>query len=75
MKLMQLVYMLKGWLPARLAGFAGDRRGVSTVEYAIMIVAVIGVVGAGAVVMGDGFDTLFESLSTEISTAGNPNPD
>ncbi|MYE81109.1 MAG: Flp family type IVb pilin [Gammaproteobacteria bacterium] len=51
-----------GWIRR----FAADRRGVSTVEYALIVVAVIAIVGAVAATMGDAFDQLFTDLSTEM---------
>ena len=45
-----------------------DRRGVSTVEYALIVVAVIGIVGAVAATMSDAFDDLFSGLTSEMQT-------
>jgi len=47
-----------GWIRR----FAADRRGVSTVEYALIVVAVIAIVGAVAATMSDAFTTLFDDL-------------
>ena len=46
-----------------------DIRGVSTVEYALMVVAVIAAVGGVAALLGGAFDDMFEDLSKEIGTA------
>ena len=48
--------------------FLRDRRGVSTVEYALIVVAVIAVVGLVAGTMADAFQDLFNDLSNEMST-------
>ena len=40
-----------GWIRR----FVADRRGVSTVEYALIVVAVIAIVGAVAATMSDAF--------------------
>lgn len=47
--------------------FFADNRAVSTVEYALIVVAVVGVVGGGAVILSGAFDELFESLEETIS--------
>lgn len=49
--------------------YAADLRGVSTVEYALIVVAIIGIVGAAAGILGGAFDTLFDDLSQRM-TAG-----
>ena len=36
--------------------YAADLRGVSTVEYALIVVAIIGIVGAAAGILGGAFD-------------------
>ena len=52
-----------------LAGaFLKDSRGVSTVEYALIVVAVVAIVGTGAVFLGGQFETLFDTLKTELKT-------
>ena len=53
----------------RLLRFIDDKCGVSTVEYALIVVAVIGVVGVGAASLSGAFDTLFTNLTTEIAGA------
>ena len=47
----------------RLRAFASDTRGVSTVEYALIVVAVAAIVGAGAAVLGGTFKGIFTGLS------------
>lgn len=49
--------------------YVADLRGVSTVEYALIVVAIIGIVGVGAGILGGAFDNLFTDLSTRM-TAG-----
>lgn len=51
--------------------FAADLRGVSTVEYALIVVALIGIVGAGAVLLGGAFGGLFDDLSAQMGSANN----
>ncbi len=48
--------------------FLRDRRGVSTVEYALIVVAVIAVVGLVAGTMADAFQNLFSDLANEMDT-------
>ena len=50
-------------------GFGKDERGASMVEYALMVVAIIVVVGAGVAVLQGGFDTLFADLTSELAGA------
>ena len=60
-------------------GFFADNRGVSTVEYALIVVAVVAIVGGAGVVLSDAFDDLFvtleENLTNETDTLGALNPD
>lgn len=49
--------------------FVCDRAGVSTVEYALIVVAVIAIVGAGAGMLAGAFDTLFTNLDTQMDAA------
>lgn len=49
--------------------FVKESRAVSTVEYALIVVAVIAIVGAGAVVLGGGFDDLFDDLVDDMDGA------
>lgn len=51
--------------------FIDDKCGVSTVEYALIVVAVIGVVGVGAAALSTAFDDLFDDLSTQINDASD----
>ena len=47
--------------------YVADLRGVSTVEYALIVVAIIGIVGVGAGILGGAFDSLFTDLSTRMT--------
>lgn len=49
--------------------FLADLRGVSTVEYALIVVAIIGIVGAAAALLGGAFTTMFEELSGRMTGA------
>ena len=49
-----------------LKRFAEERRGVSTVEYALIVVAIIGIVGAAVGTMSGGFNALFTNLGNQI---------
>ena len=55
----------------RLLRFIDDKCGVSTVEYALIVVAVIGVVGVGAAALSGAFETLFEDLTEQIENASD----
>ena len=56
-------------LSGKALGFAKDERGASMVEYALMAVAVIAIVGAGVAVLGGAFSDMFGDLAGELSTA------
>ena len=49
--------------------FVRDRAGVSTVEYALIVVAVIAIVGMGAGMLSGAFGTLFTNLDTQMDGA------
>ena len=62
----------KNWLSRlgeRLVRFAVDLRGVSTVEYALIVVAIIGIVTAAAGVLSGAFTSMFEDLSARMTAA------
>lgn len=72
-KLTQWLRRTAAWLQA----FLRDRGGVSTVEYALIVVAVIGIVAAVTVTMSGAFNELFNDLATAMNNAGervNPTP-
>ena len=56
-------------LSRRALRFGKDERGASMVEYALMVVAIIVVVGAGVGTLSGAFDTMFEGLSDELTGA------
>lgn len=51
----------------RLLALAADRRGVSTVEYALIVVAIIALVGGVAAAMSNSYNNLFTNLGADIS--------
>ena len=51
------------------ARFLTDLRGVSTVEYALIVVGIIGIVGAAAALLGGAFDQMFTTLSSRMTAA------
>ena len=53
----------------RLLRFVKDKSGVSAVEYALIVVAVIAIIGAGVAVMGDAFEGVFADASVQLSKA------
>ena len=55
----------------RVFRYLDEKLGVSTVEYALIVVAVVGIVGASAALMGDAFEELFNDLTAELDTAVN----
>ena len=57
-----------GKLLRRVLEYIEDRTGVSTVEYALIVVAVIAIVGAGAGVLSGAFTDMFTELKTQIDT-------
>ena len=64
------VVRLMCWFREQAVRFREDIRGVSTVEYALIVVAVIGIVGVAAVLLGDAFTATFEDLSDRMTQAG-----
>ena len=50
----------------RFFRYLDEKLGVSTVEYALIVVAVVGIVGVAASMMGDAFEDLFTDLQTEL---------
>ena len=66
---MALVVHLMCWLREQVARFRDDIRGVSTVEYALIVVAVIAIVGVAAGLLGDAFTATFEDLSDRMTGA------
>ena len=56
-------------LSRRALRFGKDERGASMVEYALMVVAIIVIVGAGVGTLSGAFTDMFTSLSGELSGA------
>ena len=44
--------------------------GVSAVEYALIVVAVIAIVGLGIGILGEGFEDLFKDLNNQMGERG-----
>ena len=65
---MDLISKCAAWLSAKVTAFVADLRGVSTVEYALMVVGIVAAVALAAGILGDAFDDLFKDLSTEMTT-------
>ena len=55
----------------RVLRFIEDKTGVSAVEYSLIIVAVIAIIGAGAAILGGAFKDLFQDLSKDMGTAAS----
>ena len=55
----------------RLLRFVKDKNGVSAVEYALIIVAIVAVVGGGVAILGEGFKDLFQDVSTQMQNAAS----
>ena len=55
-------------ITAKVMAFIADLRGVSTVEYALMVVGIVAAVALAAGFLGDAFEELFKDLSTEMTT-------
>ena len=66
---MALVVHLMCWLREQVVRFRDDIRGVSTVEYALIVVAVIAIVGVAAGLLGNAFTSTFEDLSERMTDA------
>ena len=65
------VVRLMCWFREQAVRFREDIRGVSTVEYALIVVAVIAIVGVAAALLGDAFETTFSDLSERMTNAGD----
>ncbi|MCY4012699.1 MAG: hypothetical protein OXG82_08300 [Gammaproteobacteria bacterium] len=55
------------WARGQVARFVKDTRAVSTVEYALIVIAVIAIVGAAAALLGGAFGNLFDQLADEVN--------
>ena len=56
------------WLKDQASRFAKEARGVSTVEYALIVIAVVAIVGVAAALLNQEFKNLFTQLGKEINT-------
>ena len=65
---MELISKCVSNIAAKVTAFVADLRGVSTVEYALMVVAIIAAVALAAGLLGDAFQELFTDLSDEMTT-------
>lgn len=66
---MALLVHFINWLRDAVARFRDDIRGVSTVEYALIVVAVIAIVGVAAGLLGNAFTDTFADLSDRMTGA------
>ena len=53
----------------RFLRFLQDKTGVSAVEYALIVVAVVGLVGAGIAILTPNFQAIFTAAQTEMTDA------
>ena len=65
---MDLISKCTSCIAAKVTAFVADLRGVSTVEYALMVVGIVAAVGLAAAYLGDAFEALFKDLSKEMTT-------
>ena len=49
--------------------FVLEMKGVSTVEYALLVVGIIGIVGVGVAALSGAFTGMFATLSTRLTAA------
>ena len=68
---MALIVHLMCWLREQVVSFRDDIRGVSTVEYALIVVAVMAVVAVAAGLLGDAFTSTFQDLSERMTNAAD----
>ena len=66
-----MAFFKKQWLRLSQFGmrFLADLRGVSTVEYALIVVGIIGIVGVGVGLLGGAFSAMFQELSERMTAA------
>jgi Flp pilus assembly pilin Flp len=51
-----------------------DDRGVTSVEYALLVVLIALVMGAGALILGGGLSGIFGKVGTTVGNQNVPNP-
>ena len=66
-----MAFVKKQWQRLNLLAvrFMRDLKGVSTVEYALLVVGIIGIVGVGVAALSGAFTGMFETLSTRLTAA------
>ena len=64
---MDLISKSAACIAAKVTAFVADLRGVSTVEYALMVVGIVAAVALAAGLLGDAFEDLFKDLSNEMT--------
>ena len=66
-----MAFVRKQWsrLKLRAVRFLCDCKGVSTVEYALLVVGIIGIVGVGVAALSGAFEGMFQTLSTRLTAA------
>ena len=55
-------------LSSPIIAFLRDRYAMSAVEYALIVVAVIAVVGSATVLLGGSFNAMFNDLGNQVAT-------
>ncbi|MDD9961691.1 MAG: Flp family type IVb pilin [Gammaproteobacteria bacterium] len=55
----------------KLRDYLAATSGVSTVEYALIVVAVIAIVGVGVASLGGSFNNLFDELASDMAKAAS----
>ena len=66
---MGLFKRAKARLSALAVRFLLDARGVSTVEYALLVVGIIGIVAVGVAALSGAFTGMFATLSDRLTAA------
>lgn len=54
----------------RLFALLTDRKGVSSLEYAVLAVGIVAAVAAGALTVGGDLTKVFTNIGTELTAAG-----
>lgn len=67
---MQQVELMLGWLASRLAMARQDDRGLSGVEYLILVAVIGGVMLAGATLFGGAITSAWSRLVTFVNSVG-----
>ena len=64
---MDLISKSAACIAAKVTAFVADLRGVSTVEYALMVVGIVAAVALAAGFLGNAFEDLFKDLSKQMT--------